>query len=279
MQLVKKLARRIGLRRGLPPHPYPEQFSPQMDLPLQDGARRFILIASTPRCGSHYLGHMLKDSQQAGVPLEYLHPGNALHWQKRFGTADLVALFAQFTRHRTSANGSFCFKAHWSQFAPFATRVGDLTGGQPLDKIIWIGRKNQLSQAISLVIAHQTGVWISGATSTVTPRYNYRTIVEAARQMRDDNLSWQQFLAQQDPARTLVVVYEDMLKDPGQLERVRAFLDLSAPLQASSRTGRQSSALNDSWKARFRDEVTAADRWILEDPAWLPPVQGSQAKS
>jgi LPS sulfotransferase NodH len=47
------------------------QFGAAYDFPDFSGAFRNYLIASTPRCGSHYLGHLLRATGRLGSPLEF----------------------------------------------------------------------------------------------------------------------------------------------------------------------------------------------------------------
>jgi LPS sulfotransferase NodH len=255
---------RLGRR-----HPYQDQFSPRMDCETVDHADRFLMIASTPRCGSHYLGHMLGATGQCGVPLEYFHPANLKVWARRFGTDDIQALFPKIVQHRTSQNGAFMVKAHWDQFKPISDRVAGLTQGAGFDKTIWISRRNQLSQAISYVIAAQSGVWISGAKPTGETHFDYDAIVESAKATRADNLEWRAYMETLGPDRGLAVVFEDLLGDSAAHERIAEFLSLETALHPSERTQKQGDGRNADWKARFNDQLRDEDTWILETPVWL----------
>lgn len=268
--LVNLKNRLTGWR--LPRHAYPEQFSRDLDQPAVSSAKTFVMIASTARCGSHYLGHMLKDTGHCGVPLEYLNPSNTAYWAARFGPRSLDKLLPYFIRHRTSPDGTFCFKTHWKQFEPFKDRLEVLTDGAGLHKILWISRRNQLSQAISLVVAGQTGVWISGATPTGDTVYDYDAIVRAATSVRASNLVWREYLSTRHPDRFLSVVYEDLLHEPQTKSDIQAFLELPTVLVGPQRLQRQTNKVNDDWKTRFAQEIKAEDQWILDAPAWLLPA-------
>lgn len=256
---------------NLPPHPYPEQFSENLDTTLTHWADRFVMIASTPRCGSTYLGHTLMQTGQCGVPMEYLHPGSARYWCSRFGTAQIEKLFPKFVHHRTGTNGTFSFKAHWSQFAPHKDHIDELTQGVGIDRIIWISRRDLVSQAISWVIAEQTGVWISGAPRTGEPVYSYDAIVEAAEESRNGNLAWHEYLSSLPESSSITVAYEDFVSDPAVRQAVSLFLDLSVDLATTSgsRTKRQSNEVNLDWSLKFKSELRPAHKWILEQPIWL----------
>jgi LPS sulfotransferase NodH len=212
---------------------------------------------------------MLLQTGACGVPMEYLNPSSARYWCARFGTARLEKLFPHFVRLRTTPNGTFSLKAHWSQFQPFRDQVKLLTGGIGFDRIVWISRRNQLSQAISWVIAEQTGVWISGALATGVAKYDYLAITRVARAVRDSNLAWRDYLKLVNSEHVMPLVYEDLLADEILRDRLATFLDLPPTLSPAKRTRQQSSPLNDQWKKRFCEDITEEDRWILEAPAWL----------
>lgn len=265
---VRELSARFGIGR-LPQHPYPEQFFSEMDCPKRDWAERFLLIASTPRCGSHYLGHMLGATGECGVPLEYFNEGNKIYWGRRFKTIRMDELFPKFVQHRTSPNGTFTLKAHWHQYRPYIDSLDRLTRGAGFDKVVWISRRNQLSQAVSTVIAEQTGVWISGAKPKGDARYDYDAIVNSAESIRQSNLKWLDHVNTLPPGRSIAVVYEDLLSDEAVCDKVSEFLDLKKKLRPSDRTQKQGSDLNASWKKRFMDELRDEDKWILGSPAWL----------
>lgn len=250
---------------GLPQHPYEEQFSPSLDLPDRLRASRFVMIASTPRSGSHLLGHTLAQTGEFGVPLEYLNPGNARYWAQRFGTVDLEILFRKLQRVRTSPSGMFCFKAHWDQFAPFQGKIDELTSGFGIEKVLWIYRRSLLNQAVSFVIASQTGVWISGAPVKGQAFYSYDMIRNAAQLIYDQNRSWQRFLSVNYPDTTYPLAYESLVAGDRDLAR---HLGLNEMPPQSRRTIRQGGTVNLEWRERFRSEIAAGDGWIIGQTDW-----------
>lgn len=153
---------------------YGEQFSSQMDLPEFRSQHKTYLIASTPRCGSHFLGHGLMQLGVFGVPLEYLNGGNLRGWKIKFGlNKDLPELLMDIISRRTSPSGWFGIKAHWSQFSPHL-RKGNLSAINPIERILFIYRRDLLGQAISYLKAQQTGIWISGAPRKGTENYDFK---------------------------------------------------------------------------------------------------------
>lgn len=268
---------RANLRR-LPEHSNPAQFAECSDLPFTTHARRIILIASTPRCGSHFLGHMLRDHGGFGVPLEYLHQGNTLYWAKRFGTRDLEELFPLFLRYRTSSNGTFVVKAHWFQFEPVKDCIDRMTGGLSIDRTVWVYRENLLSQAISYVIAAQTGVWISGAKAHGEAAYDFDRIVAAANEIRRQNTAWAAHRETVAPDRFLTVSYEKILRrETSELQSLSRFLELTKALTPSKRTERQTTRINDEWKQRFKSEAGPSEQWIFEPEDWHPQIEVESA--
>jgi LPS sulfotransferase NodH len=275
----KRHAREISGRAGigrLPKHPYPEQFLSNMDCPKVDWATRFLLIASTPRCGSHYLGHMLGATGECGVPLEYLNETNRKYWARRFKENHMDNLFPRFVKNRTSPNGTFTLKAHWSQYKPYINSIDRLTRGVGFEKVIWISRRNQLSQAISMVIARQTGVWISGAKPKSEPRFDYDAIVRSANLIRESNLNWCEYIRSLSPEHSMAILYEDLVSDEEVRSRISDFLGLNSDLMAQDRTQKLGGEINALWKKRFTEEVRHYDRWILDTPSWISKLAHDQ---
>jgi trehalose 2-sulfotransferase len=140
---------------------YQQQFSDDLDQPPAAEPARTILIASTPRCGSHMLGHAMASTGLLGVPFEYANPANLAEWMQRLGTASPQETFKALMTRRTTANGTFAIKAHYSHCESLGgpDRFLDFW---PNLKVVHICRADVLRQAISYAIARQTGVWISG---------------------------------------------------------------------------------------------------------------------
>ena len=61
-------------------HVYEEQF----DAALDTGGvpARTLIIASTPRSGSHMLGHSMIETGVMGRPFEYVAPRNLARWKE-----------------------------------------------------------------------------------------------------------------------------------------------------------------------------------------------------
>lgn len=248
-----------------PAFAYPDQFSTEMDLPLFEGTPKTYLIASTPRCGSHYLGHALTAMGGFGVPLEYLNKGNFSGWKARFGEMGLPELLHEMIRHRTSPNGRFGIKAHWSQFSPHIA-TDKLAPLGSIKRVIHIYRGDLLGQAISLEKANQTGQWISGAEAQSAAVFRYGKIVRAAENLRAQNMAWAAYLTEHD-CDVLRVDYKSLIATPeAKLTEIRDFLDpdSTAQPQPSERTQKQSDSLSKDWRERFLQEMRPRHAWIAE---------------
>lgn len=247
-------------------HPYKEQFLPASDLPVYAGQIRPYLIATTPRCGSHFLGHAISSSAYFGFPLEYMNRMNLEMWRYRFKTEDPATLFDQIFRVRSGKTGWFGVKAHWNQYATFDQHAifGGLGGFR---RAIWLYRRDLAAQAISRVVAEQTGQWISGAPQRGAKAFDYDAIVRNARLIRNQNEKWSRFFDEDFVAPTKKIVFEDIMADQEKaFYEVVDFLDSEAPvtLKAATKTTKQSNQTSKEWRQRFEREARPEHRWILE---------------
>lgn len=266
--MFRRVTRAVRRALGLPPgpHPYPEQFEPDMDLPPFAGRPNMYLIASTPRCGSHFLGHALGKTGAYGVPMEYLNPGSFPFWKKRFGRLDMPGLIETLVPLRTSPNGRFGLKAHWNQFEPHADRSLFAPHGG-IERAIFLYRRDLLAQAISLLRAAQTRQYISGSQEQGSEKYMYDRIIRRAEGLRAQNLAWQAYFRDSFDKPVLTVVYEHLVADqPAEFARIARFFDGEAATvpSASERTRRQSDTVSGDWRERFLAEMRDEHRWIVE---------------
>lgn len=236
---------------------YEEQFSPAHDFPGGGEPTRYYAIASTPRCGSHALGHTLFQTGTLGFPLEYFNPVNFPRWSERFGTEGFHETYASIRAHRTSPNGCFGTKLHFGHFER-------LTGRHAFDslfpgvKFVLLEREDLLGQAVSLAKARQTGAWISAQASQRAPSYSRTDIDRALEDLLVATTSWRLVLARQGWPY-IRVSYEDFLEDPGRvIKRIADFVgvaldegtekDVRLPSRQRDDTSRR-------WRARYLSEA------------------------
>lgn len=253
-----------GIRRRL--HPYPEQFSEELDLLAYEGKPSIYLVASTPRSGSHFVGHALASGGHYGFPLEYLNQGNLDIWCHRFGVATYEEALTQIMRHRTGPTGLFGLKAHWSQYRHFCTHPM-LTGPDGIQRIVWLTRRNRLSQAISFAIANQTGQFISGATRRGKASFDYDAVLRCARNIESQNKNWEEYFRVNVDIPLYHAEFEKLVEDTRiGMMRLASFIDAAGAtgVTPADKTQQQSNDTSKVWAQRFNETVRDEDRWVLK---------------
>lgn len=144
---------------------YDRYLSPDRD--FQSGpykTKTRYILCSSPRVGSTLLGQMLRDTNQAGDPLEYLNQNyfNAL-LRRSNDISSFHHAYNLLERYRTSSNGVFGLQLHWSHFNQFFQEKNVLMDEffRKFDKIVFLRRRNRVEQAISLYRASLTKLWSS----------------------------------------------------------------------------------------------------------------------
>ena len=232
-----------------------DQYGPDYDQPRFEGHPRTYMIASMPRSGSHMLGHLLFSTGVLGSPLEYVHPQHFAKWQKQLGGRDAAATLREIMARRTTPNGRFGFKAHWPQFSQSLEDDRELLEILDIQDWLRITRTDTVGQAVSLVIARQTKSWISFHQEKQEPTYDFDAIASAVRGLTKQEAAWDTFFADRGIAPH-VVVYEEMLADPGQTV-ADVCTSLGVPVPATlpePGTARQATARNAEWRDRYLAE-------------------------
>lgn len=246
---------------------------PRFDLPPCGKPHRDYLICSTPRSGSTLIAALLRGSGQMGVPHEYLNAGvhqpvlaRRLGALAADGSVDHARYLDALRRCRTSPNGVFGMKAHFSQlqphlrFEPIARFFRDAV-------LIRIRRRDQLGQAISLYRATASGVWsiASGGAAQPSPQVDYdgETIRNCMQSIEAQEQGWDELLAAH--ARSAHDVwYEDLVASPDAVCRavcnaLGVMPDIVFDLAQAGLT-RLAPKSTDDWKARYRGEYEPARR-------------------
>lgn len=141
--------------------------SEERDFPYFGGDKLCnYVICSSPRSGSTLLAQMLYDTKLAGDPLEYINPMYIMEYNKRFAGSsyEIYSIINNIKKIRTSPNGYFGIKLHFSQFYEILNNNNECESIKflsSLGKIIFIRRKNKLSQGISLYRSEASDIWSS----------------------------------------------------------------------------------------------------------------------
>lgn len=251
---------------------YTAQFEPEHDFPPFAGQPRIYVIASTPRSGSHMLGHVLHSTGKLGWPLEYFSPRNFAEWRRQFNTVDVEDTLAELMRRRTSPNGVFGIKLHYQHVLALGgiERVRALL---PDARYILLRRVNVLAQAVSYAKAKQTDVWFSGMQPQGDAVYDYRLIEQSIRKLLLDTTAWHHQLVTHG-LPFVDLTFEEVVRDtPGATQRIADFLDVTFEpheVPTQPRTQRQSDPLNEAWIEQFRrdyaGETLLASQNAAPDP-------------
>lgn len=234
-----------------------EQFLPEEDLVGSEPTVRYV-ICSTPRSGSHFVGHLLKNAGVFGYPLEYFHPDKLPIWRQRVRAEGYECLIQFLENKRTSWNGRLGIKLHRTQLPAAIEEIG-LEALQADWKFILLRRRDILGQALSWSRASQTGAWMSWLPANGEAVYNRQQIQRCMELASNHTASWEQFLAERGLV-PLELVYEDVAASPvTALEKVSEFL--STPLPHDLDLGRivqtkvQRTSSTDAWRERFVRET------------------------
>lgn len=260
-----------------------EQFNPNLDFPAAEDAPLKFAICSTPRSGSHLLGQLLYGTGRMGCPLEYFNQRNLVRWQERAQAAGADDLVRFLLSIRTSPNGCFGLKAHFSHLRTVSEYIA---WGDFLTRFrhIHIARRDLLGQAISFARAKQTDVWISSAPGNrATDVYSSDLIRACLIDLVRQNACWEHLFSAYG-CRHLVVEYEALASDPTRVVReVADFIGVNLPADAAipgPRTSRQRDEQTESWRDRFVAEMRSEPSWaqldVLQQAS--PPHRGATDK-
>jgi LPS sulfotransferase NodH len=250
---------------------YQDQFSNEHDVHTAGKPSKVLIIASNARSGSHMLGHALHKTECFGFPLEYTNPANFKEWQRLLKQESLADVIKALQTRRTSENGVFSIKVHYSHLALYGGFKG-LMSLFPDAYYVLLSRKDVLKQAISLSIAAQTGVWITGQKPTSDdPKYDYPAIKHFLKSTILDQASWRYTLAA-NGANFIEMNFDAIKSDiPASVAQVGAFMNIAVPLDKiplAPVTKPQSNELNAQWLQRFLQDyedgpLVKPDRYAL----------------
>ncbi|SCA57913.1 hypothetical protein MTBPR1_70185 [Candidatus Terasakiella magnetica] len=220
---------------------------------------RTYILCTAPRCGGTLLGSLLQETGKMGMPHEYFHlqentPELAQNWGLE-APVETARYIQTALKKRTSENGVFGLKAHFSQFGPLLRKAPFQEFLKTTKAYIHITRKDLLAQAVSYAIAHQTRHWSSLQPSQTEAKYDEEMIEKCLNDILNQNTAWQKFFALNNIA-PITLSYEQLLEDTNHhcqkickavgVEDVAPFKLESSPL------AKQRNQMNEDWIERFR---------------------------
>lgn len=239
-----------------------DQFLPEHDLAGAAPTMRYV-ICSTPRSGSHFVGHIMMNTGAFGCPLEYFNPDNLPTWRQRAKDEGRESVIQFLETKRTGANGRLGIKLHRTHLPAAIEEIG-LEALQRDWKFILLRRKDILGQALSWAKAAQTGAWMSELSPKKEAVYDRNSIMQCMKLASNHTASWQQFLAERGVV-PLELVYEDVAADPATaLQTISGFLSTPLPrdldLTRIVSTKVQRTGSTDAWRERFIRETREQPR-------------------
>ncbi len=260
------------------------------DLPEWEGAPlRSILVCTHPRSGSTLLGEAMAFAGGLGAPLEYYHRGFRPAFERRWRTQGIDELRATLHRRRTAPSGVFSAKLFWVDIQEMALEVDPerfkVLWGAPAEHLtdetyreawtaleplfpnpvfVHLTRRDRLRQAVSQIVAQQTGLWRSipelgadlGEQEATYDRERIGYLMGLADFV---NTHWTRFFAAIG-ATPYKITYEDLSRDysgtvTGLLRRLG-----SPGAVAPARLRRQSDRITESFVLRFLRDAAAEIR-------------------
>ncbi len=244
------------------------------------------LICSTPRSGSTMLAFGLGSTKLAGNPNEYLDANVVFNWAQQLGFS--VRSYSDYLQQLMSAtctpNGVFGAKTMWHSVRDTLgvyARLEPELASLPLYKqvaallyhprYIYITRDDKLRQAISLVKAAQTNVWIhwnsdpsQNAAPAAEPVYDPAAIEEQLNTIIMVERVWDSFFAVAG-LKPYHVVYEDLIVRYSEIILdILNFLEIETPpgfTVPPPVTAQQADSVSEEWYQRFLSEPQTARRY------------------
>lgn len=249
----------------------------EYDGPPQKFPKLSYMICGARRTGTTYLGKILWETGVLGKPFEYQLPECRQKIVERMGKG--ISYWDFLRTRRSTPNRVFGFK----EVAPAGYRGRNLVA----DKIVYMSRRDEIAQAVSLVVAQQTGAFFSFQEGVKDkdkpePEYNYDAIMGALIHICETRRMWEEILAEEG-LPVLRLYYEDL--GPDCVDRIAGFLGVSlegaSPVPAPEMR-KQEKPRSKEWAARFKTEMEAAGCSIAmpgpgQDLAGIPAAAAAPA--
>ncbi len=226
--------------------------------PLQ----KSYMVTSSFRCGSAYLCSLLWKTGLLGAPSAVLNsPTKEVRaLMTRFKASSPADYIAQLLAHRTSRNGIFGMKVHFSHFEAFLKEYPALLEVLSPVTYIYIYREDKVAQAVSMAKALQTNQWSSRWEKGESPplQYDQELIQNCMNEIQQQDEGWLRWFEAQK-AIPFQVTYERLTADPDGV--VRSVVELlgvqnDEPSEVQVPPAeKQSDETNEEWIERFVREA------------------------
>jgi trehalose 2-sulfotransferase len=255
----------------------------EADYPMRDGPpARSLVICTQQRSGSTLLGEALHLAGGFGCPLEYFHDGFRPAFAARWNADRIDTYSAAVHRFRTDTTGTFGVKLFWRDVADLMCQAA--SGGDteivlpksapatdatyrhifnviaplfPRPSFLYLRRRDQLRQAVSLFIADKTGTWrqYRAEAEHPLPTCDFDYIMQALARIQSDERHWRNFF-RANALEPFEICYEDLQTD--YAGTLNGFFLRSAQTDtkiAPPRLQKQAGAQTESVRAQFLKEL------------------------
>jgi trehalose 2-sulfotransferase len=228
-----------------------------VDIP---GHLKFIFVCYTNRSGSNYLAELLASDQRLPRAGENLNFDTVIGHSREKLLKSFQEYFSYLV-NLTKKNGFVCIKVAPSHIELLG-KSGILDQIIDRSRFIVIERGDKLAQAISHLIAFQTGKFMStmnDAKEKVEPVFNHELLNKIISNIANEYRDFSLFFGRNGivPAH---VIYEQMARDPvGTLSFVGQMIDVpSLEIKPDNvRLDKQGGQLNAEWRQKYLQRDTA----------------------
>ncbi|MEM8537016.1 MAG: Stf0 family sulfotransferase [Pseudomonadota bacterium] len=240
------------------------------------------LLCTMPRSGSTLLCDLLEQTGVAGAPDSFFRWQSMADFASQWGiAAQTLECFDQAyldtaLKHGNAGTGCFGMRIMWNNMPPLCARLGALFPHATGDhdrlraafgrlRFLHLSRADKVAEAVSLAIAHQTGLWHRNADGSERERFqpHQDPVFDADLIMREymevtaGHNDWNDWFKTQGitPHR---VRYEALSANPKEeVASILTFLGLNpaAADKARPKTRKLATALNRDWADRFRAAI------------------------
>lgn len=236
------------------------------------------LLCGSPRSGSTLLCDLLRRSRVAGAPESYFRPASIAEYSQRWGLGSdgqrWDSSYVDAVRERgRGGTGCFGMRIMWSDMPAFVDGLKALypeanDDRERLQAVLGIGhfvrlsRGDKVAQAVSLVIAAQTGLWHRNVDGTVRegveptehPRYNHGLIADELSMLESEEHGWARWFTEHS-ITPLDLTYESLASDPaGTTQAVLGHVGSRLVDIPPIGTAKLATSLNAAWVERFNAE-------------------------
>jgi LPS sulfotransferase NodH len=236
-----------------------------------------IVLCATQRCGSTLIVEDMRNTGILGKPEEYFIP-----WTDPLAKSDWSQPFASVCQRARGDNGITSIKIMANQLPSLDACLATFVRPEKACDFpavatvfanshwVWLKRDNIVAQAISRVIAKQTGInhatskpddphfagnLLKGYSSDYNKatRYRYESILAEVISISLENLCWKRFF-QSAAINPLVFTYEEVIKDGSMkhLDQLAIMNQLPIPsTKVARKMVKLSNKVNQVWEDRF----------------------------